>query len=231
MHFHPFTLLPLPLDCILLSPAPPSARYTRDMHSDHMTWSQQRSSTRPLFPTERIVSCLVTIAKTPHYPLKLSFFSATLEDVPTPPILSSNRRTRPTHGTPRTSSFPIWLRGVWLVFHLYTYVPGCRIISPMLSSLFLIGQDGRGPQQLVEREPPDHRRWYDCCTHRRDGTSCRYPESYAGRANSVVLRDPHTLHQGPGRSSTLSTLSASCRPMPNAPHAFNSSRFVFPEKP
>ncbi len=52
----------------------------------------------------------------------------------------------------------------------------------------------------------------------------RYPESFNGRSNSVVLRDPHTQNQGPGRSSTLSTLSASCRPMPNTPHAFAPSR-------
>jgi hypothetical protein len=50
------------------------------------------------------------------------------------------------------------------------------------------------------------------------------------------LRDPHTQNQGPGRSSTLSTLSTSCRPMPNTPHAFCPSRgggpiFIFPEKP
>jgi hypothetical protein len=51
-----------------------------------------------------------------------------------------------------------------------------------------------------------------------------------------VLRDPHTQNQGPGRSSTLSTLSTSCRPMSSTPHAFCPSRgggpiFLFPEKP
>jgi len=63
---------------------------------------------------------------------------------------------------------------------------------------------------------------YDDPPRRSSGTAerSRYPESYTGRTNSVVLRDPHTQNQGPGRSSTLSTLSASCRPMPNAPHAF-----------
>ena len=52
----------------------------------------------------------------------------------------------------------------------------------------------------------------------------RHPESFSGRSNSVVLRDPHTQNQGPGRSSTLSTLSTSCHPMPSTPHAFCPSR-------
>ena len=79
---------------------------------------------------------------------------------------------------------------------------------------------------------------YGDLSRRGSGTAerSRYPESFNGRTNSVVLRDPHTQNQGPGRSSTLSTLSTSCRPMPNTPHAFCPSRgggpiFLFPEKP
>jgi hypothetical protein len=50
------------------------------------------------------------------------------------------------------------------------------------------------------------------------------------------LRDPHIQNQDPGRSSTLSTLSTSCRPMPNTPHALCPPEvedlfFLFPEKP
>ena len=61
---------------------------------------------------------------------------------------------------------------------------------------------------------------------RSSGTAdrSRYPESYSGRSNPVVLRDPHTQNPGPGRSSTLSTLSTSCRPMSSTPHAFCPSR-------
>ena len=67
---------------------------------------------------------------------------------------------------------------------------------------------------------------YGDSSRRSSGTTerPRYPESFSGRPNSVVLRDPHTQNQGPGRSSTLSTLSTSCRPMPNTPHAFGPSR-------
>jgi hypothetical protein len=79
---------------------------------------------------------------------------------------------------------------------------------------------------------------YDYPPRRNSGAAerSRYPESFNGRTSSVVARDSHTLNQGPGRSSTLSTLSASCRPMPNAPYAFLPSRsggpiFLFPEKP
>lgn len=78
---------------------------------------------------------------------------------------------------------------------------------------------------------------YDDPPRRNTGATerSRYPESFNGRT-SVVSRDSHTQNQGPGRSSTLSTLSASCRPMPNAPYAFLPSRsggpiFLFPEKP
>ena len=61
---------------------------------------------------------------------------------------------------------------------------------------------------------------------RSSGTAerSRYPESYSGRPNPVVLRDFHTQNQGPGRSSTLSTLSTSCRPMSSIPRAFCPSR-------
>lgn len=79
---------------------------------------------------------------------------------------------------------------------------------------------------------------YDDPPRRHTGAAerSRYPESFNGRTSSVVSRDSHTQNQGPGRSSTLSTLSASCRPMPNAPYAFLPSRsggpiFLFPEKP
>ena len=79
---------------------------------------------------------------------------------------------------------------------------------------------------------------YGDSSRRNSGTAerSRYPESFNGRTNSVVLRDSHTQNQGPGRSSTLSTLSTSCRPMPSTPHAFCPSRggglyFLFPEKP
>jgi hypothetical protein len=67
---------------------------------------------------------------------------------------------------------------------------------------------------------------YGDSSRRSSGTTerPRYSESFSGRSNSVVLRDPHTQNQGPGRSSTLSTLSTSCRPMPNTPHAFGPSR-------
>ena len=60
----------------------------------------------------------------------------------------------------------------------------------------------------------------------------RYPESFSGRSNSVVLRDPHTQSQGPGRSSTLSTLSTSCRPARRTPFAPPEAEdlFSFPEK-
>ena len=79
---------------------------------------------------------------------------------------------------------------------------------------------------------------YDDSSRRSAETAerSRYPESFNGRTNSVVVRDPHIQDQGPGRSSTLSTLSASCRPMSNTPRAFCPSRgggpvFLFPEKP
>ena len=79
---------------------------------------------------------------------------------------------------------------------------------------------------------------YGDSSRRNSGTAerSRYPETFNGRTNSVVLRDPHTQNQGPGRSSTLSTLSTSCHPMSSTPHAFCPSRgggpiFLFPEKP
>ena len=80
---------------------------------------------------------------------------------------------------------------------------------------------------------------YDDPSRRSAGSAerSRYPESFNGRTNSVVSREHHTQNQGPGRSSTLSTLSASCRPMPNAPpYPCYPSRgggpvFLFPEKP
>jgi hypothetical protein len=78
---------------------------------------------------------------------------------------------------------------------------------------------------------------FDDPPRRSTGTAerSRYPETFNGRTNSVGLRDSHTHNQGPGRSSTLSTLSASCRPMPNAPHAFYSRGggpiFLFPAMP
>jgi hypothetical protein len=80
---------------------------------------------------------------------------------------------------------------------------------------------------------------FDNPSRRSAGTAerSRYPESFNGRTDPVVSREHNTQNQGPGRSSTLSTLSASCRPVPNAPfHACCPSRgggpiCLFPEKP
>ena len=114
--------------------------------------------------------------------------------------------------------------------------PRDRDISPVRddSSRRLQRRDDYSPYDSFDKGP----RVYDNPPRRSAGAAerSRYPESFNGRANSVVLRDSHTQNQGPGRSSTLSTLSASCRPMPNAPHAFFSSRcggpiFLFPETP
>ena len=75
---------------------------------------------------------------------------------------------------------------------------------------------------------------YGDTSRRSSGTAerSRYPESFSGRSNSVVLRDPHTQNQGPGRSSTLSTLSTSCRPARRTPFAPPKAEdlFSFPEK-
>jgi hypothetical protein len=75
---------------------------------------------------------------------------------------------------------------------------------------------------------------YGDSSRRSSGTAerSRYPESFSGRPNSVVLRDPHTQNQGPGRSSTLSTLSTSCRPARRTPFAPPEAEdlFSFPEK-
>jgi hypothetical protein len=75
---------------------------------------------------------------------------------------------------------------------------------------------------------------YGDSSRRSSGTAerSRYPESFSGRTNSVVLRDPHTQNQGPGRSSTLSTLSTSCRPARRTPFATSEAEdlFSFPEK-
>jgi hypothetical protein len=75
---------------------------------------------------------------------------------------------------------------------------------------------------------------YGDSSRRSSGTAerSRYPESFSGRSNSVVLRDPHTQNQGPGRSSTLSTLSTSCRPARRTPFAPPEAEdlFLFPEK-
>ena len=62
---------------------------------------------------------------------------------------------------------------------------------------------------------------YGDSSRRNSGTAerSRYPESFSGRSNTVVLRDPHTQNQGPGRLSTLSTLSTSCRPARRTPFA------------
>ncbi|KAH9166504.1 hypothetical protein EDB89DRAFT_214402 [Lactarius sanguifluus] len=62
---------------------------------------------------------------------------------------------------------------------------------------------------------------YDDPSRRGTGTAerSRHPEAVSGRTNSVSLREPYAQNQGPGRSPTLSTLYASCRPMPNPPHA------------
>ena len=114
--------------------------------------------------------------------------------------------------------------------------PRDRDISPVRddSSRRLQRRDDYSPYDSFDKGP----RGYDNPPRRSAGTAerSRYPESFNGRANSVVLRDSHPQNQGPGRSSTLSTLSASCRPMPNAPYAFFSSRcggpiFLFPETP
>lgn len=75
---------------------------------------------------------------------------------------------------------------------------------------------------------------YGDSSRRSSGTAerSRYPESFSGRSNSVVLRDPHTQNQGAGRSSTLSTLSTSCRPARRTPFAPPKAEvlFSFPEK-
>ena len=75
---------------------------------------------------------------------------------------------------------------------------------------------------------------YGDSSRRSSGTAerSRYPESFSGRSNSVVLRDPHTQNQGPGRSSTLSTLSTSCRPARRTPFAPPKAEdlFSFPKK-
>ena len=56
---------------------------------------------------------------------------------------------------------------------------------------------------------------------RGTGTAERsqHPEAINGRTNPVSSREPYAQNQGPGRSPTLSTFYASCRPMPNPPHA------------
>jgi len=114
--------------------------------------------------------------------------------------------------------------------------PRDRDISPARadSSRRLQRSDDYSPYDSFDKAP----RVYDDPPRRSAGAAerSRYPESFNGRTNSVVLRDSHTQNQGPGRSSTLSTLSASCRPLPNAPYVFFPSRsggpiFLFPEKP
>ena len=75
---------------------------------------------------------------------------------------------------------------------------------------------------------------YGDSSRRNSGTAerPRYHESFSGRSKTVVLRDPHTQNQGPGRSSTLSTLSTSCRPARRTPFAPPEAGdlFSFPEK-
>jgi hypothetical protein len=75
---------------------------------------------------------------------------------------------------------------------------------------------------------------YGDSSRRSSGTTerPRYPESFSGRSNTVVLRDPHTQNQGPGRSSTLSTLSTSCHPARRTPFSPPEAGdlFSFPEK-
>lgn len=70
---------------------------------------------------------------------------------------------------------------------------------------------------------------YGDSARRSSGTAerSRYPESFSGRSNSVILRDPHTQNQGPGRSSTLSTLSTSCRPARRTPFAPPEAEVLF----
>jgi hypothetical protein len=79
---------------------------------------------------------------------------------------------------------------------------------------------------------------YDDPSRRGTGTAerSRYPEAVNGRTNSVSSREPYAQNQGPGRSPTLSTFYASCRPMPSPPHACYSlprrrTRDLFPRKP
>ena len=64
-------------------------------------------------------------------------------------------------------------------------------------------------------------REFDDPSRRATGTAerSRYPEAVNGRANSVSSREPYAQNQGPGRSPTLSTFYASCRPMSDPPHA------------
>ena len=64
-------------------------------------------------------------------------------------------------------------------------------------------------------------RVFDDPPRRGAGTAerSRYPEAVNGRTNSVSSRDPYAQNQGPGRSPTLSTFYASCRPMPSPAHA------------
>jgi len=114
--------------------------------------------------------------------------------------------------------------------------PRNRDASPVRddSSRRVLRRDDYSPYDSFDKGSRD----YDDPLRRNTGAAerSRYLESFNGRTNSVVLRDSHTQNQGPGRSSTLSTLSASCRPMPNAPYAFFPSRsggpiFLFPEEP
>jgi hypothetical protein len=67
---------------------------------------------------------------------------------------------------------------------------------------------------------------YDDPSRRGTGTAerSRYPEAINGRTNSVSSRDPYAQNQGPGRSPTLSTFYASCRPMPSRPTPVTPSR-------
>jgi hypothetical protein len=64
-------------------------------------------------------------------------------------------------------------------------------------------------------------RVFDDPSRRGAGTAerSRYPEAINGRTNSVSSREPYAQNQGPGRSPTLSTFYASCRPLPSPPHA------------
>ena len=81
-------------------------------------------------------------------------------------------------------------------------------------------------------------RVFDDPPRRGTGTAerSRYPEAINGRINPVSSRETYAQNQGPGRSPTLSTFYASCRPMHNPPHACYSlprwrTRDFVPGKP
>ncbi len=94
-----------------------------------------------------------------------------------------------------------------------------RDVSPVRddSSRRVPRRDDYPVYDSVDKGPRD----YDDLSRRGTGTAerSRHPAAVSGRTNSVSSREPYAQNQGPGRSPTLSTLYASCRPMSNPPHA------------